>query len=888
MKEFPYDLIYAATKELVNNGYPNEKLEQLMKKMAYILRTDYVIFAIYEKNKDIFRIITGNKALLSTKYKHVAFKNRIIKINGENYYIRILSVNSHIIGAFLTHAPIKDEFESIVNSFSLVFFLSYEYLYTKKRLFRMQKLLEITDMFEHAPDNNVLLENFMKTIFETIKSELVIMAKKSKEDYKVISSIPSNLKNMLIPGLSDFAFQVFTKEPSITIKPSFEYNPLNFEIKSYLSIPIKIETEIFWIVFFNKFHETGYTAEKSFEVMDLEIANDAAKRFSLASTRLSYYERLKHEIENLKMLKEEHEKLIFSQKDQLRKMNVVHYISQAMRSSYDVNNVLKILLIGLTSGRTLGFNRALLLLKDQKKDVLIGKAWVGPANEKEVETIWKKANQRAMRYADIVQYLREEALSLITDNVLSQKINGMIFPYRSHRFLERAVIRRKVVHINNRIIQESESSLDFLIPLLDVEEFVIAPLVGKSETIGVVILDNKYSKHPITPADVEILRIISDSAGLAIENATGYEELKAKTISLERQKNLIEYLRDFSESVLQNLSAAVVVLDKKGLITEWNKKAETYFGRAKEHMIGQKLGKLGTEFEDIEGMAEEVLKLKEEIQLSSYLIPIAGHEKFYDIHISPLWDVEHLMLRGTIVTFEDVTERVMLERERKRQEKLAALGEMAARVAHELRNPISVLGGFVKRLEKYADDEKARKRYLKIISDEIIRLEEIVSEILEFSRDAKKIEFTTFNINEVISEVYLLHEEKIKSKNILFEFKAESEIIEVTADRSRIKQVLINLLQNALDETPSGGKIELSIERSLKGVKVRIWNQGEPLTHDILEKLFTPFFTTKVQGTGLGLPICKKIIEDEHGGKIWVEPDENGNAFLFEIPIKSE
>jgi len=209
---------------------------------------------------------------------------------------------------------------------------------------------------------------------------------------------------------------------------------------------------------------------------------------------------------------------------------------------------------------------------------------------------------------------------------------------------------------------------------------------------------------------------------------------------------------------------------------------------------------------------------------------------------------------------------------------------MAARVAHELRNPISVLGGFIKRLEKNIDVPEARARYVKIISDEILRLEQIVNETLDFSKEPRSLEFTIFNINKLINDVYILMEEKIKEKNILFSFEKDAEEIPVSAEYSRIKQVVINLLQNAIEATPNNGKVLVETRIGLEKIIISFWNEGIPMDKETTDKLFVPFFTTKVYGTGLGLAICKKIIEDEHKGKIYHESTEDGNKFVIELP----
>ena len=140
-------------------------------------------------------------------------------------------------------------------------------------------------------------------------------------------------------------------------------------------------------------------------------------------------------------------------------------------------------------------------------------------------------------------------------------------------------------------------------------------------------------------------------------------------------------------------------------------------------------------------------------------------------------------MSGVIVAMDDVTEQYKLEQERKDREKLAALGEMSARVAHELRNPIMVIGGFLKRLKKNINDPQARERYMEIVTREVENLENIVSEILEFSKEKRGIELNTFDINDLVDEVVTLMEEKATQQGITVE-KILDPISEVTADRA--------------------------------------------------------------------------------------------------------
>ncbi|WP_448374862.1 ATP-binding protein [Fervidobacterium sp.] len=885
------------TEVFENNKY-SEQTKIIAEEIAQLIGVEKISVAFYEKAKDVYRVLISNFLPIQSKIpvKHINERTSLSKVyieiepgnKCETYVEQLYHTNPNIgeekVGIILTNSlPTKiNNFKEIADFLAYALWFVPVYERSKNYLNKYRSLWMLTNLFESSKSYEELTEGFLKVIAEILESEITALVKISESfEMTVYKDNSTELKKIKIElsDISQETMRYFKGTEKIVYKPDGLSELFSERILSALIVPANNE----WFIFANKRGKDVYLQTRSFDSMDLEIARDSAKRFILAGGRIEFEKRLEEEISKLKELKKSHELLIEEQKEQIRKMNAVHYISQAMRTMYSVKNVYRTLLLGLTSGRLLGYNRALLLTYDEKRDVLIGKMWFGPDSEN-VEEDWKKANLRAMRYADVVQYLREEAMTLEFSNKLTQMIENKIFPYKAHPILEKCVIRKKIFVANERIISTMGLEVADIVNLLGVKEFAVIPLVGREGVFGVVIVDNYYTKKPIKESDIDILKIISDSSGLAIETAANYEELRNKTLSLERQKSLIEYLREFSDSVLQNMSSAIVVLDKEGKVTEWNKKAEVYFSRAKEQMTGVELRTLGTEFEDIEEMAFQSMKIKEEITLSNYLIQIAGKERFYDIRITPFWDTEKIMLRGVIITLDDVTERVNLEKERKKQEKLAALGEMAARVAHELRNPISVLGGFIKRLEKNADNPDARNRYINIIADEILRLEQIVNEILDFSREPRALEFTRFNINKLINDVTMLLEDKIRDKNILFTFQTDAEEMTVYAEYSRIKQVIINLIQNAIEATPNNGKILVETKIGINSIKVSIWNEGTPIDKETADKLFVPFFTTKVHGTGLGLAICKKIVEDEQKGKIYHEPTDDGNRFVIELP----
>lgn len=868
--------------EFFSKGYKSNVMNDIAQLISSIAKAKYCDILLYERHKDQFRVVgtSGEKEKIGSKIGSKSLQNHL--------YVVKLIYNDQLWGALILEEPHNLNLQQTIDELSFSLWWVNKFIELQNIAEKYHKMNELTNVFYNSLDKEQFKTEMVKAIARVLNADIVIFFEKNNEEY-VFSSAFGITKDQLLFERIKHTHPFFnrvekTENGILDIKNQIDF--IGISIKSYMAIPLKLQERTIGVVLVaNKISPEGYRTLHSFDEFDLSILYEISRRISLGYTRLEYQEGLKREIEKLRNYTKNYQELIQQQQLYLKKMDLVHSISNAMRASYDPNNVYKTLLLGLTSGRGLGFNRALLLIRDKKTESLVGKMWLGPQSSDNITEIWREAERRAMSYGDFSQFLREEALMLDVNKGLTGKIEGRIFAYKDHPVFERVVLRRRVIHITPSLAKSMEDSIRDLLNLLEVEEFVVIPLVGRWDTIGVLILDNKFTNTSITEADIEVLRIIADSAGLAIENAMNYEELRKKTESLEQQKNMVDYLRKFSDSILQNLTTAVIVIDRSGKVIECNRRVEQLLGLPKERVLGSSYFDFGETFENIFEVAMKVFEKGETITLSRYRIETPQGERFFDTKYSPLWDLTGSTMNGVIVTLEDVTQQYKLEQERKDKEKLAVLGEMSARVAHELRNPITVIGGFLNRLKKNISDPEAREKYLTILSNEVENLQNIVSEILEFSKNIRKLDLTNFQLNDLVEEVVFLMQDKANKAGIKIEIIL-APIPQVEADRNRIKRVLINLVQNAIEATPQNGKIVIKTQYDNDRIIVSVFNTGEPISEDVMRGIFIPFYTTKTYGTGLGLPICKKIIEDEHGGRIWAEPKSDGTQFSFELSVK--
>jgi len=251
------------------------------------------------------------------------------------------------------------------------------------------------------------------------------------------------------------------------------------------------------------------------------------------------------------------------------------------------------------------------------------------------------------------------------------------------------------------------------------------------------------------------------------------------------------------------------------------------------------------------------------------------------ISSSPIFDTAGAFI-GTVNIVSDVTELKNLRERVIKTERMAALGEVAARVAHEIRNPLVSLGGFAKRLEKRLDG--GLKEYADIIAKEVERLETILNEILGFVKEARIMK-ETVNAGRIIEEVITPMQAEIEDKGVVL-VKEYGEPIEIFVDPNRMKDALLNILRNSVQAVDAGGTVTVKTYRKDGECVFEIADTGPGISEADKPLIFDPFFTTKKAGTGLCLTITHRIIE-EHAGRIEVRTEPGkGSTFSVFIPLK--
>jgi len=344
-------------------------------------------------------------------------------------------------------------------------------------------------------------------------------------------------------------------------------------------------------------------------------------------------------------------------------------------------------------------------------------------------------------------------------------------------------------------------------------------------------------------------------------------------------------IRSLTGNILEGMNSAVVAVDRDRKIITFNRVAEEIFALKREEVINKGYSLVFPRDEclinEVLNSGKSIREMEKEFKLSS------GVEKDLVFGASILLD-ERGELQGAVAVIHDITELKKYEEEAKRAERLSTLGNLAAGVAHEIRNPLNAISIAAQRLKNEFVPEKDKEQYANFtqtILKEIKRLDQTINQFLSLAK-AQKLNLVSTEIGTFLSEVVSLMEIEAKEKGIII----EKEIVgnfQIKIDREEMKKALVNIILNGIQAMSSGGKMNLSgmLYSSGKEYIIRIKDSGPGIPEENLPRIFQPYFTTKEKGTGLGLAIAYRIIND-HKGRIEVESEVGkGTTFTVRLPV---
>ncbi|MBU1355564.1 MAG: PAS domain S-box protein [Candidatus Edwardsbacteria bacterium] len=367
-------------------------------------------------------------------------------------------------------------------------------------------------------------------------------------------------------------------------------------------------------------------------------------------------------------------------------------------------------------------------------------------------------------------------------------------------------------------------------------------------------------------------------------------EIELATDEILKSNESLKYYKEYNDNIMASVNSGVIVVDVGGVVTTFNKGASDIFHIVSHAVIGKKLNE-HPRFKPINDLLIRTMETGENVHRNEIGVT-SFSDKEVAVGISTsLLHSQTARTNGAIAIFSDLTKTKSLEERVKHSEKLAVLGEMAAVMAHEIRNPLNSIAGFSQLLQSRVGEADKNRKYVDIIVHEAFRVDTLISDILDFAHQKKTI-WSELRLDLLIDKVIDAKKARAAEKNIQLAKNIPASLSAIHGDAVRLERVILNLTNNAIEAINDGGRIEIAaIEKTGsegQGVELTVSDNGCGIPPENLDSIFKPFFTTKQAGTGLGMAIIQKIIE-EHQGHINVESEiGRGTKFTLFLPLNKQ
>lgn len=460
-------------------------------------------------------------------------------------------------------------------------------------------------------------------------------------------------------------------------------------------------------------------------------------------------------------------------------------------------------------------------------------------------------------------------------------------------------------HLNRTVLSKDQLSrfkhntldrlLEDKLASLDVDSCI--PVFQENNLFGIILLGRKINKKIFTQEDVQMFLAFSGQLAMAASNAHLYSGLKEAKI--------------FRDNILQSLKNGVIVVDNNGEVAFLNNEARRILGLGSQNTTETVLKNLGKETYQI---LKHTLASDTEYHNIETVIEEGGKKIPCDVTTTKFKTEEGKRL-GSLIILTDLTELKLLQAEKQHSERLAHLGTVAANIAHEIKNPLVAINTYFQLLPHKRDDKDFHTGFQQVAVKEIERINRIIEDLLNLSKPSQPI-LQHIDPYSVIMDVVSLLENTAKVKGVEIIASVKGRGCRLIADEDKIKQVLINILQNSIDVSPRDGYIKVNTDliNDLSGFRkmaklsaccvffsfapftfhelnnkhyyiIKVSDKGTGISTNNISHIFEPFFTNKDKGTGLGLAIVYRIIKD-HEGILYVESKEGiGTDFYIGLPL---
>jgi PAS domain S-box-containing protein len=416
------------------------------------------------------------------------------------------------------------------------------------------------------------------------------------------------------------------------------------------------------------------------------------------------------------------------------------------------------------------------------------------------------------------------------------------------------------------------------------ELYYFVPCVVRDRMIAILGIGRTTTGALLTSEDTDLLRALSGYVAVAIDNSLLYKSELEKAIEMSR-------LKEFSENIIESVNVGIAVVDINGQITTWNSALEEMLGIARSRALHRSIYELFDR--DLIDTIQNVIggqgwTLRQTRHIYKYNAVTEDNRPLtLNISLAP-FEAARGVVTGTLIVLENVTERAQLEQQLVQREKLSSIGLLAAGVAHEVNTPLAGISSYSQMLLQQIPETDPKYKLLEKIHRQTLRASGIVNNLLNFSRTGDS-DFAEIAINGVLDDTLLLLEPQLRNSNIEVVRNYHQELTPAQGNPSKLQQVFMNLILNARDAMPDGGRLTIQTRMVDSSLVIDFRDSGQGIAPENIARIYDPFFTTKEvgQGTGLGLAISYGIIQ-EHGGRIFVESRVGeGTHFTIKLPSVS-
>lgn len=393
-------------------------------------------------------------------------------------------------------------------------------------------------------------------------------------------------------------------------------------------------------------------------------------------------------------------------------------------------------------------------------------------------------------------------------------------------------------------------------------------ITGDQGLRGAVLLGARLSGRAYSHDDLDALQLLCNQLSLALDNASLFTQVTDAKI--------------YTDVLLDNLVSGVIAIDRQGTVTVFNREAQRITGLPSERVLRRPIDALPSVLRD--ALAEMSIGGQAIKDRDAKVARPDGEEIPIRMGTSCFGDGESPL--GALLVFSDLTAIRALELQLRRQDRLAGIGTLSAGMAHEIKNPLVAIKTFTDLLPERYDDADFRQTFSSLVGYEVRRIDSIVNQLLSFSRKTTA-PMRPVEIRDTVERAIQVTRHQLRSRGIAVRREIDGMEGTVFGDPNQLLQVLLNLILNAVEVMPGGGEITIrsgpSSSASPASVTLAVSDTGPGIPEGDIDHVFDAFFTTKAEGTGLGLAVVHWIIQD-HGGAIRVESSHSGTTFLITLP----